>query len=144
MPDIQIIFWAVALVVLLIVEGVTAQLVTIWFAAGSLAALIAAILKAPVLAQIVLFVVVSAVSLIATRPIVKKITSKKAESFNADKNIGKMAVVTEDIDNLNGTGAAKLDGLVWTARSSDGSKIEAGKSVIVEKIEGVKIIVKES
>ena len=144
MPDIQIIFWAVALVVLLIVEGVTAQLVTIWFAAGSLAALIAAILKAPVLAQIVLFVVVSAVSLIATRPIVKKITSKKTESFNADKNIGKMAVVTEDIDNLNGTGAAKLDGLVWTARSSDGSKIEAGKSVIVEKIEGVKIIVKES
>lgn len=144
MPDIQIIFWAVALVVLLIVEGVTAQLVTIWFAAGSLAALIAAILKAPVLAQIVLFVVVSAVSLIATRPIVKKITSKKTESFNADKNIGKMAVVTEDIDNLNGTGAAKLDGLVWTARSSDGSKIEAGKSVVVEKIEGVKIIVKES
>lgn len=144
MPDIQIIFWAVALVVLLIVEGVTAQLVTIWFAAGSLAALIAAILKAPVLAQIVLFVVVSAVSLIATRPLVKKITSKKSESFNADKNIGKMAVVTEDIDNLNGTGAAKLDGLVWTARSSDGSKIEAGKSVIVEKIEGVKIIVKES
>ena len=95
-----IIMLAVALVLLLIVEGATAQLVTIWFAAGALAALIAAALNAPLWLQITLFVVISAVTLIATRPIVRKITKRKAENLNADRIIGKQAIVTESIDYL--------------------------------------------
>jgi membrane protein implicated in regulation of membrane protease activity len=138
-----IIMWAVALVLLLIVEGATAQLVTIWFAAGALAALIAAALKAPLWLQITLFVVVSAVTLIATRPIVKKITNRKAESLNADRIIGRQAIVTERIDNLEGTGTIKVDGLTWTARSADDSVYEPGSQVTIDKIEGVKAIVRQ-
>lgn len=138
-----IIMWAVALVLLLIVEGATAQLVTIWFAAGALAALIAAALKAPLWLQITLFVVVSAVTLIATRPIVKKITNRKAESLNADRIIGRQAIVTERIDNLEGTGSIRVDGLTWTARSADDSVFEPGSQVTIDKIEGVKAIVRQ-
>ena len=138
-----IIMWAVALVLLLIVEGATAQLVTIWFAAGALAALIAAALKAPLWLQITLFVVVSAVTLAATRPIVKKITNRKAESLNADRIIGRQAIVTERIDNLEGTGTIKVDGLTWTARSADDSVFEPGSQVTIDKIEGVKAIVRQ-
>ena len=138
-----IIMWAVALVLLLIVEGATAQLVTIWFAAGALAALTAAALKAPLWLQITLFVVVSAVTLAATRPIVKKITNRKAESLNADRIIGRQAIVTERIDNLEGTGTIKVDGLTWTARSADDSVFEPGSQVTIDKIEGVKAIVRQ-
>ena len=138
-----IVFWAVALVVLLAIEGATAQLVTIWFAAGALTALIAAALHAPVWLQAVLFIVVSGVTLVATRPLVKKITKRKSQSLNADRCIGETAVVTEDIDNVLATGAVKVNGVVWTARSAGGEKIEKDKKVIIEKIEGVKLIVKE-
>lgn len=139
-----IILWAVALVLLLIVEGATAQLVTIWFAAGALVALIAALFGAPLWLQVALFIIVSGVTLAATRPLVKKITKRKAQALNADRCIGETAVVTETIDNIRATGAVKVGGVVWTARSSDGSVIEEGKTVTVEKIEGVKAIVKES
>ena len=138
-----VILWAVALVAFLIIEGATAQLVTIWFAAGALVSLIAAVLKAPVWLQVVLFVGVSAVTLFATWPIVKKIRNRKAENLNADRVIGQTAVVTETIDNIEGTGSVKIDGVVWTARTADQSRIESGKLVIIEKIEGVKVIVKE-
>ena len=138
-----VILWAVALVAFLIIEGATAQLVTIWFAAGALVSLIAAVLKAPVWLQVVLFVGVSAVTLFATWPIVKKIRNRKAENLNANRVIGQTAVVTETIDNIEGTGSVKIDGVVWTARTADQSRIESGKLVIIEKIEGVKVIVKE-
>ena len=138
-----IILWAVALVAFLIIEGATAQLVTIWFAAGALVSLIAAVFKAPFWLQVVLFVGVSAITLFATWPIVKKIRNRKAESLNADRVIGQTAVVTETIDNIEGTGSVKIDGVAWTARTADQSRIEAGKQVTIEKIEGVKVIVKE-
>ncbi len=137
------IFWAVALVALLIVEGATAQLVTIWFACGALAALIAAIFGAKLWLQVTLFIVVSGVTLAATRPLVKKVTKRKSTPLNADRCIGQTAIVTQKIDNVMGTGEAKVSGTVWTARSADDSVIEEGKTVSVEKIEGVKLIVKE-
>ncbi len=139
----EVIIWAVALVAFLIIEGATAQLVTIWFAAGALVSLIAAVLKAPFWLQVVLFVGVSAVTLFATWPAVKKIRNKKAEKLNADRVIGQTAVVTETIDNIEGTGSVKIDGVTWTARTAEQSRIEAGSQVTVEKIEGVKVIVKE-
>lgn len=139
----NVIIWAVALVAFLIIEGATAQLVTIWFAAGALVSLIAAVFKAPFWLQIVLFVGVSAVTLFATWPLVRRIRNRKAESLNADRVIGQTAVVTETIDNIEGTGSVKIDGVVWTARTADEAPIEAGAQVTIERIEGVKVIVKE-
>lgn len=141
--SLDVIAWAVALVALLIVEGVTAQLVTIWFAAGALVALVSALFHAPLWLQIVLFIAVSAVTLAATRPLVKKFTKKTVQPLNADRCIGQTAVVTETIDNVEGKGSVKVGGTIWTARTSDGSQIETGKSVTIEKIEGAKAIVKE-
>lgn len=134
--------WAIALVLLLIVEGVTAQLVTIWFAAGALVAMVAAAFKAPIWLQFTLFAVVSVVTLIATRPLARKINNRVKEPLNADRIIGMDGIVTEDIDNTDAKGLIKVDGAPWTARSADGEKIESGTTVVIEKIEGVKAIVR--
>lgn len=139
----NIIIWAVVLALLIVVELATAQLVTIWFAAGALVALIAASLNANVWIQLLLFGVVSGITLAATRPLVKKITNRQAEPMNADRCIGEKAVVTERIDNVAGVGAVKVGGIIWSARSSSGEVIEQDKTVEIEKIDGVKVIVKE-
>ena len=137
----EVLFWIAALVVFLVVEAVSAGLVSIWFAAGALAALICALLHGPVGLQAIWFVVVSGVTLILTRPLVKKYVNAKSVATNADRNIGRTAVVTERIDDLAGTGAVKLDGVLWTARSSDGEPIEVGTAVTVREIQGVKLMV---
>ena len=140
--DKVFIAWAAALVLLLIVEGITAQLVTIWFAAGALVAMVAAVFHAPLWLQFVMFAVVSIVTLIATRPLARKINNRAKESLNADRIIGMDGLVTEDIDNMESKGLIKVDGASWTARSGDGEKIESGATVVIEKIEGVKAIVR--
>ena len=144
-PSGTIIFWVVALVVFLIVEAVTAGLVSIWFVFGSLVALICAALGAAVWLQIFWFVLVSVATLVLTRPLVKRYVDSRSVATNADRSIGRAAVVTERIDNLAATGAVKLDGVVWTARSTDDAvAIEAGERVTVRAIEGVKLIVERS
>lgn len=140
-PSGTIAFWVVALVVFLIVEAVTAGLVSIWFVFGSLVALICAALGAAVWLQIFWFVIVSVATLVLTRPLVKRYVDSRSVATNADRSIGRAAVVTERIDNLAATGAVKLDGVVWTARSTDDAvAIEAGERVTVRAIEGVKLI----
>jgi membrane protein implicated in regulation of membrane protease activity len=134
-------FWIVMLVAFVIIEALTAQLVTVWFAVGSVAALIAQMLGAEVWLQWLIFVAVSAVVLAATRPFVKKITKQKAQPTNADRCIGQSAVVTEKIDNIAGKGAVKVNGIVWSARSESGKIIEEDTTVTVTKIDGVKLIV---
>ena len=133
--------WAVAIVAFGIFEGITAQLVSIWFVIGSVAALISAALKAPIWLQIVIFFAVSVIVLVATRPIIKKKISPKLEKTNADRCIGSDAIVIEEINNLLSTGQVKADGKVWTARSSDERIIPKDTVVTVEKIDGVKLIV---
>ena len=141
-PSGTIAFWVVALVVFLIVEAVTAGLVSIWFVFGSLVALICAALGAAVWLQIFWFVIVSVATLVLTRPLVKRYVDSRSVATNADRSIGRTAVVTERIDNLAATGAVKLDGVVWTARSTDDAvAIETGERVTVRAIEGVKLIV---
>lgn len=142
MKDINmLVVWAVAIAVFGIFEGLTAQLVSIWFVIGSAAALGAAALHAPPWVQAIVFFAVSMIALAVTRPIVKKHLQSKLEKTNADRCIGQDAVVTEEIDNLRATGQVKADGKIWTARSSDKSVIPAGSIVTVEKIDGVKLIV---
>lgn len=144
-PSGTIAFWVVALVVFLIVEAVTAGLVSIWFVFGSLVALICAALGAAVWLQIFWFVIVSVAALVLTRPLVKRYVDSRSVATNADRSIGRAAVVTERIDNLAATGAVKLDGVVWTARSTDDAvAIETGERVTVRAIEGVKLIVERS
>ena len=138
----EVIFWIVALIVFIVVEAVTVGLASIWFAIGALAALICALLHGPVWLQVVWFLVISAVTLILTRPLVKKLTKNTQVATNADRNIGRVAVVTERIDNLAGTGAVKLDGMEWTARSTrDDRLFEPGDQTVVREIQGVKLLV---
>ena len=144
-PSGTIAFWVVALVVFLIVEAVTAGLVSIWFVFGSLVALICAALGAAVWLQIFWFVIVSVATLVLTRPLVKRYVDSRSVATNADRNIGRTAVVTERIDNLAATGAVQLAGVVWTARSTDDAvAIETGERVTVRAIEGVKLIVERT
>lgn len=141
-PSGTIIFWVVALVVFLIVEAVTAGLVSIWFVFGSLVALICAALGAAIWLQIFWFVIVSVATLVLTRPLVKRYVDSRSVATNVDRNIGRTAVVTERIDNLAATGAVQLAGVIWTARSTDDAvAIEPGTHVTVRAIEGVKLIV---
>ena len=136
--------WLAAMVVLLIIEGAVPGLVSIWFALGALAALLAAILHAPVWLQVTWFVVVSVVSLILTRPLARKYVNSKTQPTNADMLIGSDCVVRERIDNLRGTGAVLAQGKEWTARMENGeASAEAGEIVQVVRIEGVKLIVKK-
>ena len=135
------IVWVVLMVVFLVVEAATAGLTCIWFAVGSLAALIAALFDAQLWLQIVWCLVISFVTLYFTRPLVKKYVNSRSQPTNADMVIGKEALVTEDIDNVEATGAVSVGGKVWTARSADGGRIKSGAVVSVLRIEGVKLIV---
>ena len=135
------IVWAAAIVVFVIVELGTVGLASIWFALGSLCALIAAMLGAPVWLQIVWFIIISVAALILTRPLVKKYINSRTHATNADRVIGSRAVVKERIDGITGTGAVLADGKMWSARSVDGSIIEVDTTVTVREIQGVKLVV---
>lgn len=134
-------FWIIAMVAFLLVEAVTVGLASIWFALGSLAAMVCAMLEAQVWVQIVVFLLVSAAALYFTRPLVKKYINGKKQPTNADMAIGKECRVTETINNIEGTGAVYVDGKTWTARSEDDEVIEEGELVWALRIEGVKLIV---
>lgn len=139
--DNMSIVWVVIMVVFLVVEAATAGLTCIWFAIGALAALIAALFGAPIWLQLVWFFVVSVVTLYFTRPLVIKYVNSRSQPTNADMVIGKEALVTEAIDNVESAGAVAVGGKVWTARSENGEPIEVGSIVTVLRIEGVKLIV---
>lgn len=135
------IIWAVAIVGFGVLEGITFQLVSIWFMIGSVAGLVAALCSAPFYLQVIISIAVSVLALIVTRPIVMKYLKPRIQSTNADRCIDQWAVVLEEIDNIKSTGCVKVDGKEWTARSSDGEVIPKDAVVTVEKIEGVKLIV---
>ena len=139
--DNMSIVWVVIMVVFLVVEAATAGLTCIWFAIGALAALIAALFGAPIWLQLVWFFVVSVVTLYFTRPLVLKYVNSRSQPTNADMVIGKEALVTEAIDNVESAGAVAVGGKVWTARSENGEPIEVGSIVTVLRSEGVKLIV---
>ena len=135
--------WLVAMIVLLIIEGIVPGRVSIWFAIGAFAAMISAILGAPLWLQVLWFFAVSILTLCLTRPFAKKYVNSRATPTNADMLIGKECVVTEEIDNVLGTGTVTVGGKVWTARTEEpDGKAETGKVMTVVKIEGVKLIVK--
>ena len=135
--------WLVAMVVFLVIEALVPGLVSLWFAVGALAAVLAAALNAPIWLQLVWFFVVSVAALWLTRPLVKKYVNSKVQPTNADAVIGRECLVTEDIDNIRATGRVKVGGMEWTARSeAEDVKFPTGAVVTAVAIEGVKLIVK--
>lgn len=142
MTMIDAMIWLGVFILSIIIELATMGLFTIWFAGGSLIALIVALLGAPMWLQITLFILISVVLLLFTRPIAMKYYNKGRTKTNVDSLIGEVAVVTETIDNLEGKGAIRIKGLEWSAKSEqDGVKIFADTKVIIQKIEGVSAIV---
>jgi len=143
MGEYMVWVWLALLVLFIITEVATVQLTTIWFAGGALIAmLLSAFGVKSIVIQVIAFLAVSIILLLATRPLVKKYINKKSQPTNADRCIGEKAVVTEEINNLLGKGAAKINGVEWTARSENDENIELGTTVTVVKIDGVKLIVK--
>lgn len=134
--------WGALIILFGIFEAATAQLVSIWFVFGAIASLVASLLNATVIVQIIVFVVVSVLALIATRPIVKKHLNTKTVRTNADRILGREAIVIEQIDNISSVGQVKVDGNVWSAKSVDNTTIPIDSIVTIEKIEGVKLLVK--
>lgn len=134
--------WLAVFVLLIVIELATMGLTTIWFAGGAMAGFIASMLGANVVIQAVVFFVVSIVLLIFTRPFAVRYINSNKTKTNIDGLIGQEALVLEEINNIRETGCARLEGKEWTARSVDDTVIPADTVVIVERIEGVKLIVK--
>ena len=135
------IFWFSLLVVFLLAEAATVTMVSLWFAAGALAAMAVCLLGGGTWLQAGAFFVVSAVLLTALRPMARKYFTPKLTKTNVDSVIGSQGLVTTAIDNISAQGKVKLGAMEWTARSSSGEKIPEGTLVRVEKIEGVKVFV---
>ena len=135
------ILWLAALIVFGIAEAATVSMVSLWFMGGALAAMVAQLLGASPWVQIILFVAVSALLLACLRPFVKKYVSPRKTATNTDAMLGREAIITEAVDNLRATGALKLDGKEWTARSVGGETLEVGTVVKIVKLEGVKLYV---
>ena len=135
--------WLVIAVVLAVVEASTAQLVCIWFALGAICSMITAMITDSVWVQVVVFVFSTAVFLVLTRKIVRRLTDAKASKTNAEALIGREFIIQEEVDNDKETGTVKASGIVWSVRNSVEGVIPSGTRVIIEKIEGVKLLCKK-
>ena len=135
------IVWLVLMVVFLAAEASTVSMVSLWFAAGALIALLTALAGGPAWLQTLLFLAVSAGLLLALRPLVKKYLSPKLTATNVDSVVGSTGLVTAAIDNVSAVGQVKLGAMEWTARSTSGQPIPVGTLVKVDRIEGVKAFV---
>lgn len=140
----MVIFWIIILVAAILVEAATAALISIWFAAGAVAALIAASLGASWIIQLILFVVFSAILLIFTRPLVKKLFPKKFIPTNSDSYAGKTAVVVEDIDTVRGMGRVKFNGVDWIAVTENEELIPKDSVVRIKEVKGAKLLVEKT
>lgn len=141
----MVIFWLVAMVALIVIELATLGLTTIWFACGALVAVVAAALDAPLLLQILMFIVVSFAVLLAVRPIAVKYFNKDRTRTNIESMIGRQAIVVSEIDNMQGIGQVTVNGMEWSARSTINElKIAVGHVVVIRAVDGVKLIVEEN
>ncbi|MEG2380868.1 MAG: NfeD family protein [Oscillospiraceae bacterium] len=139
----EIIVWLVLAIVLGVIESLTVSLLTIWIAIGALGATIAAALGANILIQCLVFIIVSGVLLIFTRPLVKKFMDKKGGATNADRIIGEEGRVIIKIEQIENKGQVRVRGQIWSATEINGKDVEVGELVIVEKIQGVHVIVRK-
>lgn len=140
----QTIYWLAIFVILLIIEIVTMGLTTIWFAGGALAAMAAGLIGFGTGIQILVFLVVSILLLVLTRPIAVKYFNQERQKTNAESLIGQQALVLEDIDTLQSAGLVEVRGQEWSAKTDEpDGRIAKNKVVVIEGIQGVKLIVRE-
>jgi membrane protein implicated in regulation of membrane protease activity len=132
--------WFVIFILLLLIELFTVNLVTIWFAIGALASIVSTYFTDNVIIQIVVFLVVSILMLIILKPLTKRFKIKHVVATNLDRVIGMEAIVTEEISK-NKVGEVRVDGKKWSAVSNE--TLPKDTIVKVQKIEGVKLIVKK-
>lgn len=138
------IFWLILFVILLVIEIFTMGLTTVWFAGGALIAFILAFVGFDLPVQIIVFLLVSIALLVITRPIAMKYFNQERQRTNAESLIGQKAIVLEKIDTLRGVGCVEVNGLEWSAKTDElEDTIEAGEIVVIEGIQGVKLIVKK-
>ncbi|MDO5134566.1 MAG: NfeD family protein [Eubacteriales bacterium] len=138
------IMWLVIAAVLLVIEAVTVGLTTIWFAGGAVIAALAAYLGANLILELVLFLGVSVILLVFTRPLAVRYMNRGIQKTNVDSLIGKKAVVIQEIDNLGQTGQVRINDIEWMARTlEDDVRIPANAIVTILEVRGVKLIVKE-
>lgn len=137
------IIWLVVLAILLVIEFLTLGLTTVWFAGGALVAFLVSLAGGQLWLQLLLFIAVSVVLLLFTRPLAMKYLNKDVQKTNVDSIPGQKGIVTATIDNLKAEGQVTIQGMEWTARAKNGNTIEKGKVVRVTAVEGVKLIVEE-
>lgn len=138
------VIWFAAVIVFLIIEGVTYQLVSIYLAAGAVGGLVMYILGFDFMPQMIGFLIVSVLLLILVRPIsVKAMKNGGRLRTNTDSLVGKRVYITKTVDNIMDSGEGRVNGSDWSVRSDSGAVIAAGKTAVIERIEGVKLIVKE-
>lgn len=136
--------WIVIMIALVVVEVITLGLVCIWFAGGALCAALVAVFGGKWWLQLIVFIAVSAILLIFTKPVAKKYLFNKLQKTNSEDLVGKKVMVTEAVDNVRATGTAVASGLEWTARAKDDDiTFEKGEIALVCAIQGVKLILEK-
>lgn len=140
---ISMILWGIVFAVAVIAELATLQLVTIWFAAGALGAFISAGLGCTFMTQAIIFTAISVLLLCVTRPLLRRLRVKDIVPMNADAEVGKRGIVTEEINPPKETGRVRIGGVNWRARTEDDSILPAGTAVRVERISGTTAFVRE-
>lgn len=138
------ILWIAAIIVFSIIEATTAGLVSIWFAGGALASLIASLLGAGVTSQIFVFIIVSLILILILRRVAVKHFKIGNIKTNFDRIIGSDIIITQTVDNKVNQGAALVNDIEWKVKSENGEILNAGETATVVKIEGVRLIVKKS
>ena len=140
----SVLFWLAVMVIMLVIEIATLGLTSIWFAGGALVAFILAMLNVPFLFQLVVFLIVSLVLVIFTRPVAVKYFNKDRVKTNVESMIGRQAIVVSEVDNLQSIGRVTVGGQEWSARTvEEGIVLPVGTVVIVKAVSGVKLIVDE-
>jgi membrane protein implicated in regulation of membrane protease activity len=137
----EAIFWLAAMVIFIIAEATTVTLVSIWFAVGALGAILIALLGGGLTLQVTVFLALAIVLLIFLRGAVRKHFAPRITRTNVDSVIGATGIVVTPVNNIAALGQVQINGVEWSARSTDGSHIGAGTLVKVDKIEGVKVFV---
>lgn len=140
--DAVLIIWLIGIILFVILEAVTYQLVSIWFAIGAAGGLVAAMCGTDFNIQMTVFVAVSVIALLCLRPLSKKAIKTNEVKTNIDSLIGREVLITQEVNNIQASGKGIVAGMDWTVRSADDTVITKDEVVLVEKVEGVKLIVK--
>lgn len=133
--------WLIIAIACGFIEAITLGIATIWFTIGALIAWVFAMFNAPLLVQILVFLISSSVLLYFTRPIAQKVLKIGHTKTNVETLKGKIGIVIKEIDNIQGTGQVKVMGQIWSAKTLDDEKIPEGNKIEVLDIQGVKLVV---